>query len=168
MDPNKAYSYAGQVCFCPKNPTSQFQRPASKEMIINETFEQKRDKLAEEYVLGDHKNETNEDFRSSLLYEREGAIAVFKAGYDACREQMQAEIDEAKDYAWRCEKKIHDMEDDIDAAKAKSQKLLTALRYCSVDDPFAIELDGETDIGTANEWKKTAAKKTITEYEENK
>ena len=33
MEPNKAYGYAGKVCYCPINPNKQFQRPSSQEVL---------------------------------------------------------------------------------------------------------------------------------------
>lgn len=45
-DPHKVYGYAGPVCFCPKDPKYQYQRPASKEQKPHNTFPTERSEEA--------------------------------------------------------------------------------------------------------------------------
>lgn len=39
--------------------------------------------------------------------------------------------------------------------------LISALQYCSFDDPYAVDSENNIDIQSANEWKKQRAKEAL-------
>lgn len=128
---------------------------------MNETFEQRRDRLAEEFSYSQfvyHSSEPN-------FLAKRGRYDGFKAGYDACREQMQSEL-QGKLHAFTHAMNIKaiELQETIYAEKDKVRALNTLLDETSASrDKLHFEMEAEK----AKSQRLLEILKTVTPYAAN-